>query len=175
MIRGIEEQEAIEIVIGGQRLVLNYTPFNTDVDIDEVSSIQYHNLFGEIVTVSALLNRAGILKAELESDAERFKMALEVKAAQLRKRARDNASLGGKKITIQQIDDYVLLDAGYQKQYAEWTETKKYRDIVDSLYWAVQSKDKKLSTILKPVSPDEFIHEIVEGSINGFLLKKVKL
>lgn len=40
--------------------------FDGRIDIDRLTSINYENLFGEAVTVSALLNKVGILRAEAE-------------------------------------------------------------------------------------------------------------
>mgnify|MGYP003207193385 FL=1 len=40
--------------------------FDDVLDIDRLTSIDYTNLYGEAVTVSALLNKVGMLRAEAE-------------------------------------------------------------------------------------------------------------
>ena len=52
---------------------------------------------------------------------------------------------------------------------------KRDLDFIDSLYWAIQSKDKKLSVLTKGVTPEELYNEIIEGTINNIVIKKVKL
>jgi hypothetical protein len=44
--------------------------------------------------------------------------------------------------------------------------------MLDALQWAVQDKSKKLNNLLKPVTPTEFLNELVEGEVNSFFIKK---
>lgn len=63
----------------------------------------------------------------------------------------------------------------------EWIKVKQ-RTIQDenivgklaSLYWAVQDKARKLNNLTTNVTPEEFVGEMVEGKVNGILIKKVK-
>ena len=45
--------------------------------------------------------------------------------------------------------------------------------MIDSLYWAIQSKDKKLTNLVPKVTPKEFYDELIEGTVNSFIIKKV--
>ena len=69
-------------------LVLKYEKFEETIDVDDLTRIHYENLFGEVVSVSALLNRVGILKAEAEAYYERKNSKLTFMKANLRKRWR---------------------------------------------------------------------------------------
>ena len=51
---------------------------------------------------------------------------------------------------------------------------KKYLAEIDSLYWALQSKDRKLNNLVPKVTPEEFLDNLVEGEINTFIIKKEK-
>lgn len=51
-------------------------------------------------------------------------------------------------------------------------QLKKNCNYIDALYWAVQSKDKKLSVLMKGVTPEEFAKGILERRVNTFLVKK---
>ena len=51
---------------------------------------------------------------------------------------------------------------------------KKHLAEIDSLYWALQSKDRKLNNLVPKVTPEEFLDNLVEGEINTFIIKKEK-
>lgn len=176
------------IFIDGLNLVLKYEKFEETIDVDDLTRIHYENLFGEAVSVSALLNRVGILKAEAEAYYERKKLEADIYEANLRKRWRRESNMtGGKftltiegeepeqiKLTEKSLDEAVLLDPACQVHRNNTITAKATLAKMDSLFWSVSSKDKKLNNIMKEVTPEEFANEIVEGKINGMMIRKSK-
>lgn len=155
--------------------------FEETVDIDKLTSIDYSNLYGEAVTVSALLNKVGLLRAEAERAVLEKKLEKEVYEADMKKGWRREANRNGGKFTIEDeeiklsekaLDEALLLDEDYQKLCLEYIEAQKNFSVLDALQWSVQDKSKKLNNLLKPVTPQEFLSELVEGKVNSFLIAK---
>lgn len=155
--------------------------FEDTVDIDSLTSIDYSNLYGEAVTVSALLNKVGLLRAEAERAVSEKKLEKEVYEADMKKGWRREANRNGGKFTIEEeeiklsekaLDEALLLDEDYQKLCLEYIEAQKNFSVLDALQWSVQDKSKKLNNLLKPVTPQEFLSELVEGKVNSFLIAK---
>lgn len=155
--------------------------FEDTVDIDKLTSIEYSNLYGEAVTVSALLNKVGLLRAEAERAVSEKKLEKEVYEADMKKGWRREANRNGGKFTIEDeeiklsekaLDEALLLDEDYQKLCLEYIEAQKNFSVLDALQWSVQDKSKKLNNLLKPVTPQEFLSELVEGKVNSFLIAK---
>lgn len=155
--------------------------FEETVDIDKLTSIDYSNLYGEAVTVSALLNKVGLLRAEAERAVSEKKLEKEVYEANMKKGWRREANRNGGKFTIEDeeiklsekaLDEALLLDEDYQKLCLEYIEAQKNFSVLDALQWSVQDKSKKLNNLLKPVTPQEFLSELVEGKVNSFLIAK---
>jgi hypothetical protein len=155
--------------------------FEETVDIDKLTSIDYSNLYGEAVTVSALLNKVGLLRAEAERAVSEKKLEKEVYEADMKKGWRREANRNGGKFTIEDeeiklsekaLDETLLLDEDYQKLCLEYIEAQKNFSVLDALQWSVQDKSKKLNNLLKPVTPQEFLSELVEGKVNSFLIAK---
>lgn len=155
--------------------------FEDTVDIDRLTSIDYSNLYGEAVTVSALLNKVGLLRAEAERAVSEKKLEKEVYEADMKKGWRREANRNGGKFTIEDeeiklsekaLDEALLLDEDYQKLCLEYIEAQKNFSVLDALQWSVQDKSKKLNNLLKPVTPQEFLSELVEGKVNSFLIAK---
>lgn len=178
--------QKVVVPFGQKTVILSYGDFDDEVDVDELTSIDYSNLYGEAVTVSALMNRIGILKSEAESVYSQKKLDCDIYEANLSRQYRKEANATGGKFTIKDekgipfmlkmtdkaIEAAVLLDLAYQNKKKAVINAKRDLDFVDSIYWAVQSKDKKLSVLMKATTPEEFYDELVEGKVNGLFISK---
>ena len=169
------------VYIGDKPIILKSQDFESEIDIDKLTSIDYSNLYGEFVTASALLNKIGLLKAEAEKKLNEIKMRLDICASTLRQKFRKEANVeSGKfqiegefiKLTEKSLEDAILLDKNYQTLKSEQIECNKDVEVLDSMFWAIQSKCKKLDNLCKPTTPEEFASEIIEGKINTFFIKK---
>jgi hypothetical protein len=181
-------KEKIVVHLSKSMLTLTFDFFDDDVDVDDLTRIHYHNIFGEVVTVSTLLNKIGLIRAEAEESYEQKKLERVIYEAETSKRLRrESVENGGKikvpgsngggdvliKATDTSIESAIVLDPGYQIK--KKNEIKAWRDFqyVDSLYWAIKSKDTKLNNLMKEVKPEDFLSQIVEEKINGILIKKI--
>jgi hypothetical protein len=171
----------IDVHFGTVPVKLVTNGFEGEINIDALTSINYTNLFGEAVTVSALLNKVGLLRAEAERDMSDKKLEKEVFEANLKRDWRREANrnqgrfyIDGEfvKISEKALDEALLLDENYQDLCVKYIDAQKNFNILDSLLWAVQDKSRKLNNLLKPVTPTEFLNELVEGEVNSFLIKK---
>lgn len=168
------KQESVKIHLSDKIIELRYTPFDSDVDVDLLTRIDYENITGEVVTVSSLLNRVGMLKAEIDNRFSEEKLALDIYEAGLRKMFRSNATADGKKITIQEVDDMILEDKGWQDRKRKLIRFQKDCSYIDSVYWSVKDKSNKIDAIKGNLTPKEFENEILEGVVNGIMIKKHK-
>ena len=167
--------------IGDKPVMLISVDAEEAVDIDSLCRIDHSNLYGEIVTVSALLNKIGIWKAEAEALYNRSKLKCDIYEANFRKEIRIEANKNqGKfkmgddyiKLTEKSVEEAIYTDPEFQGLKDDMIENQRMLNILDSWFWAINDKSKKLSSIVKPVSPDEFLNELVEAKVNTFLIKK---
>lgn len=167
--------ELIKIPIGNKIIVLKQKEFDTDIDMDEITQIQYDNLYGEIVTVSALMNRIGILKAMVDNEYEEYKLDCSIfESEKRRKYISSKIASGEKKPTEQQAEDFLNTDPEVSAKRKKLLLIKRNSDYVNALYWSIQSKDRKLSVLMKGVTPEEFADGIVQGVVNTFTITKFK-
>lgn len=171
------------IHIGDQYITFNMSDFDSEIDVDEITSIDYSNLYGEMVTVSALMNKIGILKAKAESIFSEKKLEFDIYESTIRKRIRRESVMnGGKfkvddefiKLTESSLNEAIILDKGWQVNKKNVIKANETLEKINAIYWAVQSKDRKLSVLMKAVTPEEFENELVEGKVNGMIIKKHK-
>lgn len=165
--------ESFKITIGDKIIVLSYQDWDTDINLDDITKIDYSNLYGELVTVSALLNRVGILKADIDNEYEHAKLDLSIFEAQKAKEVRRQNTLSGTKISNDAVLENLNIDSEIIAKRRFVINLRKNCSYIDSLYWSIQSKDKKLSVLMKGVTPEEFSSEIIEGTINTFKINKI--
>ena len=162
-------------------VTLSTDGFEGTVDVDRLTAIDYSNLYGEAVTVSALLNKIGLLRAEAEKTMAEKKLERDVYEAEKKRVWRREANANSGKFTVdgeevklseKALDEALLLDDGYQDLSMEFIDAQRNFSMLDSLQWSVQDKSKKLNNMLKPVTPQDFVNDLVEGEVNSFYITK---
>jgi hypothetical protein len=176
--------EQITLSLENKTIILTYSPFDTDIDLDDITSIHYENLFGEMVTVSTLLNKIGLLKADVEAQVKDhdFELAI-LKAERMeyyrKELTREQAYVrkeGSKTIEpgSTEVENAVYLDPAYKIMRKKNIRLHRDKEYVESLYWSIKSKDDKLSALMKGVTPVEFQSGIIMGTINTIMIKDHK-
>lgn len=172
------------IHLGEHPVLLVQKDFDEEVDLDKITSIDYSNLYGEQVTVPALLNKVGSLRALAEKALSETKLEYEIAEASYKKELREEArnnngvfTIEGTaiKLTEKALDEATFYNKELTKKKRNIIECKKDFEILESLFWAVQAKSSKLNNIIRPVAPEELFKELIEGKINGVTIKKAKM
>lgn len=174
------------LYLGTKPVVLIYNEFEEDINVSEITRIDYSNLFGEAVTISSLLNSIAQLRSQAEEEYERKKLNRHILEADLDKRWRreanrnegkfsiteEDGSITTLKLTEKALESCIITDKGYQTAKNNEISAKRDFAYLEALYWAVQDKSKKLDNMLPKVTPHEFYDELIEGTVNGIFIKK---
>lgn len=178
----INQTEKTTIELKKSIIVLSLEQFDTDVNMDEFTKIQHHNIFGEILTCSVALNRIGNMLAQYDELLAEAKLDFDIFYAQTIEKKRKELTFttdgpkGGTKIdkpTKDEVENAVLVSPEYKAKKLNLIKIEKNRNIINSFYWSTKSKDEKLNKLSEKLRPEEFERDIVEGKINGVMLKKV--
>jgi len=177
--------EIVKINFGEKIISLKFEEFDSEIDVDELCKIDYSNLYAEFVTIAALMNKVGIWKAQTENDHAEAKLSRDIycaeRAASLRRTLKTEVvdykgNPKTKSATKDEIDDAVLLDTVVQNHYKKVIRLQKEANYMDSLYWAIKSKEMKLNRLIEGmnITPEDFEKELVEGKWNGIMIKMHK-
>lgn len=167
--------------IGDKPIVLISKDDVEDIDLENITSIDYSNLYGEAVTISALIAKVGIWKAQAEKNLGKAEFELDIYESAFKKKLRGEAQVSGGKFTIDGEDikltesslkEAVILDHTFIEKQNEILELKHDAAVIDNLMWALQGKSSKLNNITMKVTPQEFVSELVEGKVNTIYIKK---
>lgn len=166
-------------------ITLVHDDLDATINVDSLTKIDTSNIFGEHVTISAAVNRIGLLKAEVQKVMDTAKLDIKIFEGEFkgerRKEAMNNA--GKFKIRVGNEDVEVKLSEKALETSFEtdprWIELKRTyinaeRDwnALDALYWACQDKSRKLNGLVQGTTPEEYVAQLVEGKVNGITVKK---
>jgi len=173
------------IHVGEYPIVLEHDNIDASINVDDLTKIDTSNLFGEAVTISAAVNRIGLLKAEVgaimaESKLQ-YKMYEGIYKSKLRHQAAGNSGFYTirvnnedvkVKLTESSLETCFETDEEWIKLKRKFISDEKNFNALDSLYWATQDKSRKLNGLVSGTTPKDFIEGVIEGKINGILIKK---
>ena len=174
-----------KINLGGQEITLYHDNMDSSINVDDLTKIDVGNIYGDAVTISAAVNRIGLIKAEVEALVGETKLEYKIYEGQFKAKLRKQAANNGGFYTIRIDNDDVKIKATEKaletsfETDEKWIELKKAFitaeknfNSLSSLYWACQDKSRKLNTLVNGVTPSEFVSEMIEGKINGILIQK---
>tara|TARA_R110002124_G_scaffold27244_3_gene97321 strand:- start:3753 stop:4286 length:534 start_codon:yes stop_codon:yes gene_type:complete len=174
-----------KIRVGEQSITLFHENLDGSINVDDLTKIDVGNIYGDAVTISAAVNRIGLIKAEVEALMGETKLSYKIYEgtfkAKLRKQAANNSGfytvrIGNEdvkiKATEKALETCFETDEEWIKLKREFITAEKNFNSLSSLYWACQDKSRKLNTLVNGVTPKEFVSEMIEGKINGILIKK---
>jgi len=168
------------VKIGNKTINLITKPFGSELDMDNLTEIHHGNLLGEMLTIPTILNRVGLLKAEAQAEARKAKFTAEIYEAGFKRKLRKEASVNGNyfkiegeriKLSEKSLEESALLDEQLQALKDERYDAEMYDEFLNSLYWALTEKSKKIDSITKGMKEDEL--EVTEDTINGVKIKLV--
>jgi hypothetical protein len=161
--------------IGEKSIRLIYSDFGDDIEIDDLLKIDYHNLVGELITFPIIENRFGLLLADSESKVSENKLNLEILEAKLKEQIREKIlDDTGKAPTVEALNNAVTCNKAWQVMKRNLITAQKTRDYMNSIFWAAKDKSGKLEKLSQTVQLTEIPDNVLEGRINGILVKKNK-
>lgn len=174
-------REQVQIPFKDKIVTLNFEEFDDEIDIDRLTFIDYSNIHAEFLTIASLYNRVGLWRAEAESAVAQARLHRKVQEAEksqhYRKQLRITTGEGtNKKIkypTISEVENAVTLDEDIQALRKKEILLGKNFGYMDSLFWSVKSKEKKIDRLIEgsQLKPEDFEKNIAEGRWNGILIK----
>lgn len=175
------------IISSGKEVILNMPDFIGEFEVDDILKTDYANLYGEAVTIDVVVNHIGYIRSELEEIYTRLNLEAEILEATLKKRWRREANGGVGKFTIKEdgaeyqikstedsLKDCARSDKGVITIKNNAISAKSKYEKINSFYWSAQKKANKLENWTHQVTPQEFLKEVIEDTINGITVKKRK-
>lgn len=173
------------IHIGENPITLEHDNLDSTINVDDLTKIDTSNIFGEAVTISAAVNRIGLMKAELEGRMAETKLEYKLYEgtfkAELRRQASNDSGfytmrVGNEdvrvKLTEKALETSFETDKDWIQHKRDFITAEKNWNALSSLYWAMQDKSRKLNGLVSGTTPKEFVEQLIQGKMNGILITK---
>lgn len=168
----MQEENVTYVHLGKKLAAIKPTDWSYEFNPDKALKIDYYNRVGEIITIPVFVNRMGVIVAEMRSYVKEQKVRLEFKEAEVSKLFRNKeAGEGRKKPTVQEVVDHLTLDPVIKNLKLKLIKDEENLEKLESMYNASKDKSFKLNSLAKNLTPEDFENEIIEGTINGVMIK----
>ena len=168
-------------VARGEFVTLVTEGLSGTIDVDDMLTVHDENIVGELMTISVLLNKVGLLKSEAEGLSKTAKFRKEIYVSEFKSKLRSEASananhfkIDGERIKLSEksLEEVLLLDKEYQSKMEHQIKSEKVLEDLSVLYWSVSEKSKKIDALSKKIVPEEFEESLVYGVVNTINIKK---
>lgn len=166
----MQEQENV-IHLGKKMIKLVSQELPNSIDVDELTRIDYSNLFGETITIPVAVQKFGLLMSTAEQEYEKIKLQAKIWEADFAKTTRKNWKSSEEKFTEKKLEEVVFSDPKYKAEQYKVIEAKKNLDFVKNIFFAIKDKSDKLNVLMKGINPEDYENEITEGIVNTYLIK----
>ena len=105
-----------KLLIGKNVYEIEFQEFEDEIDVDELMTIHYENLVGEIITFPVVVNRLGLLLADAERALAETKLNCEIMEAKVREEIRtalNDEEDRKKPATVDEVNTAVYQRPGY--------------------------------------------------------------
>ena len=138
-----------------------------DFDIDRILKIDYTNLEAELVTIPILMNNVGLLLADMDSEVRLAELKLKKEKAKLAEQGREaiKEDKNGKAATNDETLEYVRSQISYDVLNRKLSSAIYKRDVINSIYWSIKSKQEILQNLSKSMNFGDFQDALVRNSI----------
>ena len=120
-----------QLGLGSRSITLVHENLDRTIDVDSLTTIDTSNLFGEHVTITAAVNRIGLLKAEVQKIMDEKKLDLKLYEGNFKSKLRKQAANNNNKFIIRVDNEDVevkLSESALSTSFEtdpKWIEIKK--------------------------------------------------
>lgn len=162
----MENKTTIKLT-GGDTITLKFKELPEEIDVDRILRIDYANLTAEMVTIPVLMNKIGLMLAELENTVRINELVLKKEKAFVAEKGRTEITelKKGKAATNDEVLEYVRMSPKYDVFNRKLSQSMMNRDVMNSLYWSLKSKQEILQNLSKSITAGDF----QDGLINSVM------
>lgn len=141
-----------------------------DFDVDRVLKIDYANIPAEMATLPILMNNVGIILADLENEVRISELTLKKQKAIMAEAGREEIKKDklGKPATNDETLEYIRRQPKYDVLNRKVSTSMRNRDVINSIYWSIKSKQEIVQNLSKSMSYGDFNDALI-----GCALKEI--
>lgn len=161
----------LKFTIGDKVILFKVDDF-TDLDLDRLLKIDYENLVAELITFPVVVNRLGLLCADMDNEFQQAKLNLSIYEAKANDKLREKLwEENDKKPTIAEVDSALLQDKMWKIKKKKMLKVQKEKEYMYSVYNAAKDKSNKLDKLSMTLRTGDIDDKIIQRQINNVYFK----
>jgi len=162
--------------LGDKVVKFTVQDFDKNVEIDKLLKIDYGNLVAELVTFPVVVNKLGLLAAEMDNEVQLAKLNLSVTEAKLKDKIRKQLTFeddkGRRKTpTIAEVDDALTRNKLWIKKKTAYITIMKEKEYMYSIYESAKDKSRKLDKLSLTLKTGDIDTDIIQRQLNNVYFK----
>lgn len=166
----------LRFTMGDNVIQFKLDDFEDNMDLDKLLKIDYSNLLAELITFPVVVNRFGLLAAEMDGILQEEKLNLSIYEAKAKERIRNEfgSDPDKKRYTVGEVDDALLMDKIWQKKKQKFNRVTKEKEFMYSIYQSAKDKSHKLDKLSMSLKFGDMDEQILQSQLNKvyFNIKK---
>lgn len=165
-------QKKITIPISAEHtLLLKIAIFDDEeeVDLDRLLKVDFANIPMEIATFPSVLNKIGILLADVNHNVNIAKLDIETLESQLAEKYRaEYFESEGKALSNEKTNESIARNPTYLAKKKLYFKKVKEQEYLNSVYWSAKSKDDKINKLVNSIQTEEAQESIINTKFKKF-------
>lgn len=169
------EQRKLKFTIGDRVVVFRTEDFD-DLDIDKLLKIDYANLMAEMITFPVVVNKLGILCADMDNLFQEAKLDLSIYEAKTKDKFRgilETSDEKGKikRPTVDEVDSALTQDKIWKVKKQKLNRILKEKEYMYSVYMSAKDKSEKLNKLSLTIKSGDVNEQIIQSQLNNVHFK----
>lgn len=165
----------MKFTIGDRVVLFRVEDFN-DLDLDKLLRIDYDNLIAELVTFPVVVNKLGLLCADMDNEFQQAKLDLSIFEAKRKKELREELEFSDekgkvKRPTIDEVESALITDTGWKIKKKKMLKVQKEKEYMYSVYVSAKDKSNKLDKLSLTIKPGDIDDKIIQRQMNNVYFK----
>jgi hypothetical protein len=143
-----------------------------DIDIDKILKIDYANILAEIITFPLVVNKFGLLAADMDNEFQMAKLDLSIYEAKRKNQLREELlEENGKKPTVDEVESALLTDKVWKVKRVKMHRIQKEKEYMYSIYTSAKDKSTKLDKLSMTLRPGDVDLDLIQKQMNNVYFK----
>lgn len=169
------KQRELIFNIGEKVVKFEVGDFN-DIDIDKILKIDYSNLMAELITFPVVVNKLGLLAADMDNEFQQAKLDLSIYEAKRKNQLREELETSDekgkvKRATVDEVESALLCDKIWKVKRTKMHRIQKEKEYMYSIYQAARDKSTKLDKLSMTLRPGDVDMDIIQKQMNNIYFK----
>lgn len=169
------DQKELIFNIGEKVIKFSVGEFS-ELDVDKILKIDYGNLLAEMITFPVVLNRLGLLAADMDNEFQQAKLDLLIYESKRKNELRDDMITSdekgkSKKPTIDEVESALYLDKVWKAKMVKKNRIEKEKEYMYSVYSSAKDKSNKLDKLSLTIKSGDVDLQIIQKQMNNVYFK----